>query len=182
LLVNVVVLWIMTRGDTEHVNVSGAILHVLGDLLGSIGAIAAGVVIYFTGWTPIDPILSVVVALLIVRSAWTLLRQSSHILLEGAPADASPANLERSLLDTIDGLAAVRHVHVWQLTSGQTLATLHVRADDDTKARAVVKQVEQTLASRFGIEHATIAIDWQDDAATPALACSFGLQPGLQAA
>ncbi len=90
LLINVLVLWIMTRGETDHVNVKGAILHVMGDLLGSVGAIVAAIVIYFTGWTPIDPILSVLVAALILRSAWKLLAKSIHILLEGAPEDASP--------------------------------------------------------------------------------------------
>ena len=85
LLINLLVLWIMTRGDTEHVNVKGAILHVIGDLLGSVGAILAAVIIYLTGWTPIDPILSVLVAALILRSAWKLLAKSIHILLEGAP-------------------------------------------------------------------------------------------------
>jgi len=183
LLVNVVVLWIMTRGDTEHVNVKGAILHVLGDLLGSVGAIAAGVVIYFTGWMPIDPILSVVVALLILRSAWALLRQSSHILLEGAPEDVTPERLERGLLETVAALAAVRHVHVWQITSGQTMATLHVRAHRDEDARDVVKRVEEALAEQFGIAHATVAIDWNAghasagrDTAAHEPACS--LQPG----
>ena len=90
LLVNILVLWIMTRGDTDHVNVKGAILHVVGDLLGSIGAIVAAVVIMLTGWSPIDPILSVLVAVLILRSAWKLLAKSIHILLEGAPDDDSP--------------------------------------------------------------------------------------------
>ncbi|WP_241358656.1 cation diffusion facilitator family transporter, partial [Klebsiella pneumoniae] len=76
LLVNVLALWIMTRGETDHVNVKGAILHVMGDLLGSVGAIVAAIVIYLTGWTPIDPILSVLVAALILRSAWKLLAKS----------------------------------------------------------------------------------------------------------
>src|SRR3546814_7708306 len=93
-LINVLVLWIMTRGETDHVNVKGAILHVMGDLLGSVGAIVAAIVVYLTGWTPIDPILSVAVALLIVRSAWKLLGKSLHILLEGAPDDALPDRSE----------------------------------------------------------------------------------------
>ena len=123
LLINVLVLWIMTRGETDHVNVKGAILHVMGDLLGSVGAIVAAIVIYFTGWTPIDPILSVLVAALILRSAWKLLAKSIHILLEGAPEDASPEKVEQGLMSTVPGLAAVSHVHVWQLTSGRTMAT-----------------------------------------------------------
>lgn len=76
LLVNIVVFWILTRGDSEHVNIKGAALHVMGDLLDSIGAIAAAVVVYFTGWTPIDPILSLVVSVLILRSAWALLKKN----------------------------------------------------------------------------------------------------------
>ncbi len=89
LLVNIVVFWILTRGDSEHVNIKGAALHVRGDLLGSIGAIAAAIVVYFTGWTPIDPILSLVVSVLILRSAWALLKKSLHILLEGGQCHAA---------------------------------------------------------------------------------------------
>jgi len=168
LLVNAVVLWIMTRGDTEHVNVRGAMLHVMGDLLGSVGAVIAAIVINVTGWKPIDPILSLIVALLIVRSAWALLRESLHILLEGAPEHATPEQLERTLMAAVAGLAAVRHVHVWQLTSGRTMATLHVRADQDEHASAVVKQVECLLREQFDIDHATIAIDWNADGQTQA--------------
>lgn len=170
LLVNLLVLWIMTRGDTEHVNVKGAILHVMGDLLGSVGAVAAAVVIFLTGWTPIDPLLSVLVALLILRSAWLLLAKSLHILLEGAPDDATPAQLEHALLSSVTGLAAVNHIHVWQLTSGKTLATLHVRPQQDENARQVVQQVEQQLHQQFHIGHATVAIDWNEQAAP---ACSL---------
>lgn len=167
LLVNLVVLWIMTRGETDHVNVKGAILHVMGDLLGSVGAIVAAVVIYFTGWTPIDPILSVVVAVLILRSAWKLLAKSLHILLEGAPEEASPEKVARGLLDSVPGLAAVSHVHVWQLTSGRTMATLHVRPHLDEEAKAVVRLVEKALREQFGIEHATVAIDWNSEEGGP---------------
>lgn len=164
LLVNVLVLWIMTRGETDHVNVKGAILHVMGDLLGSVGAIVAAVVIYLTGWTPIDPILSVLVAALILRSAWKLLAKSLHILLEGAPEDATPEKLERGLLDSVQGLVTVSHIHVWQLTSGRSMATMHVRPQRDDDAKAVVKRVEKILRERFSIEHATVAIDWNSEA------------------
>lgn len=163
LLVNVLVLWIMTRGETEHVNVKGAILHVMGDLLGSVGAIVAAIVIYLTGWTPIDPILSVLVAALILRSAWTLLARSLHILLEGAPEDATPEKVEQGLLASVQGLAAVSHVHVWQLTSGRTMATLEVRPLADEQARAVVRLVKQRLQEQFNIEHATVEIAWNAD-------------------
>lgn len=163
LLVNLFVFWILTRGDSEHVNIKGAALHVLGDLLGSVGAVAAAVVIYYTGWTPIDPILSVVVSLLILRSAWTLLGKSLHILLEGAPDNAAPALIEHHLMQAVPGMAAVNHIHVWSITSGRVLATMHVRPRDDADARVVVRAVERELKSRFSIEHATVAIDWNDE-------------------
>ncbi|MCV2218000.1 cation diffusion facilitator family transporter [Thauera sp. Sel9] len=105
LLINCLVLWIMTRGETGHVNVKGAILHVMGDLLGSVGAIIAAVVVYYTGWTPIDPILSVLVSALILRSAWKLLAKSMHIFLEGAPDGVSPELVHRH------GQAYDGHVH-----------------------------------------------------------------------
>ena len=104
LLVNILVFWILTRGDSEHVNIKGAALHVLGDLLGSVGAVGAAIVIYLTGWTPIDPILSVLVSLLVLRSAWKLAARSLHILLEGAPDGAAPEKIERHLLE---------HVRAW---------------------------------------------------------------------
>ncbi len=163
LLVNVLVLWILTRGDSEHVNIKGAVLHVLGDLLGSVGAIAAAVVIYLTGWTPIDPILSVVVSLLILRSAWKLLGKSLHILLEGAPENAAPGLIEQHLMQAVPGAAAVSHIHVWSITSGRVLATLHVRPHVDADARVVVRSVERELKLQFNIEHATVAIDWNDE-------------------
>lgn len=163
LLVNLLVLWIMTRGDTEHVNVKGAILHVVGDLLGSVGAIIAAVVIWFTGWTPIDPILSLFVAALILRSAWALMNKTLHILLEGAPDNATPEILERTLMDSVPGLAAVSHVHVWQLTSGRTMATLHVRPQRDEDAKPVSLRVQQVLRDTLDIPHATVAIDWNVD-------------------
>lgn len=169
LAINLLVLGILTRGDRDHVNIRGAILHVVGDLLGSVGAIAAAVVIYLTGWTPIDPLLSVLVSLLILRSAWTLLTQSLHILLEGAPADATPDAIARHLA-AVPGVAAISHIHVWSLTSGHRLATLHVRPVHDADARSVVRAVEQELAAHFGIGHATVAVDWNDAEAECSLA------------
>lgn len=162
LLINLLVLRIMTRGDTEHVNVKGAILHVMGDLLGSVGAIVASIVILLTGWTPIDPILSVLVAALILRSASKLFMRSIHILLEGAPANATPEKLERALLAEVPELAAVGHIHSWSLTSGRTVATLHARPHRDDQARAMVRRIEAVLREQLDIEHATIAIDWND--------------------
>lgn len=163
LLVNILAFKILTHGDSEHVNIKGAALHVLGDLLGSVGAIAAAIIIYLTGWTPIDPILSIVVSLLIVRSAWKLLGNSLHILLEGAPDNAAPSLVERHLMETVPDIESVSHVHVWSITSGRTLATLHVRPAPGADPRVVVRHADRELKQRFGIEHTTIAIDWNDE-------------------
>jgi len=162
LVVNILVFWILTRGDSEHVNIKGAALHVLGDLLGSIGAVAAAVIIHFTGWTPIDPILSVVVSLLILRSAWALLAKSLHILLEGAPDNATPEQIRRHIKDSLPGVTDISHVHVWLITSGRALATLHVRPESDAMAREVTQAVEQELKNKFRIEHVTVAVDWNE--------------------
>ncbi len=170
LLINILVLWIMTRGETEHVNVKGAILHVMGDLLGSVGAILAAIIIYYTGWMPIDPILSVLVSLLILRSAWKLLGKSVHILLEGAPDNADPGQIENHLKTQVEGVARIGHVHVWQITSGRSMATVHVQPVNDNEARAVAQRVESELKARFNIEHVTVAIDWPGDTPSP---CSF---------
>ncbi len=160
MLVNLFVLWLLTRGDSEHVNVKGAILHVMGDLLGSVGAIVAAVVIWFTGWTPIDPILSVFVSLLILRSAWSLLKSTLHILLEGAPQDAEADAIIAHLRANIPGLADVNHVHVWQITSGRSLATLKIRPAPGTDLRELTVQVEEALHETFDIGHTTVGIDW----------------------
>ncbi|WP_086481714.1 cation diffusion facilitator family transporter [Oceanospirillum sanctuarii] len=162
LVVNILVFWILTRGDSEHVNIKGAALHVMGDLLGSIGAVAAAVIIHFTGWTPIDPILSVVVSLLILRSAWALLAKSLHILLEGAPDHAAPEKIRSHIKAEVKGVTEVSHVHVWSITSGRALATLHVRPEEDGMAREVTQAVELELKNKFRIEHATVAVDWNE--------------------
>lgn len=172
LLVNVFVLWLLTRGDSEHVNIKGAVLHVMGDLLGSVGAIVAAVVIRYTGWTPIDPVLSVFVSLLILRSAWSLLKNTLHILLEGAPANADSSQIAEHLKATVPGVRNVLHIHVWSLTSGRVLATLQVQPMEGADIRRVVNQVEHQLKTKFDIEHPTIGINWDGDAS-----CSLEL-PG----
>ena len=160
MLVNLFVLWLLTRGDSEHVNVKGAVLHVMGDLLGSVGAIVAAVVIWLTGWTPIDPILSVFVSLLILRSAWSLLKNALHILLEGAPADADVDLITTHLKATVPGVEEVSHIHIWLITSGRALATLKIRPQPGADLGAVLMQSEAILRDNFGIEHPTVGIDW----------------------
>jgi cobalt-zinc-cadmium efflux system protein len=162
LAINIAVFQILRRADTEHVNIQGALLHVLGDLLGSVAAIIAAIAIYVTGWTPIDPILSVLILLLILRSAWSLLKNSLHILLEGAPADVDIEKMRAHLMSRIDGVTMVDHVHVWSITSGMPSATLEASIGPNADPRAVTQAIKRELAETFGIGHSTVEIVWGD--------------------
>jgi len=156
LLVNIGAFFILQRGGDGSLNIRSAILHVLGDLLGSVGAIAAAIIIYVTGWYPIDPILSVFVALLIVRSAVSVLRQSAHILLEGAPADIDRDTLKSDLLSEVPGLIDVYHIHLWSLAEGKVNATMHAVIAPEGQSETVLDQMRRRLESHHGIAHVTI--------------------------
>ncbi|WP_404404616.1 cation diffusion facilitator family transporter [Pelagibacterium halotolerans] len=166
LVVNGAVFFMLNTGDTEHVNIKGALLHVLGDLLGSVAAIVAAIVIYFTNWTPIDPILSVLLSALILRSAWALLKNSLHILMEGTPPDIEIDALKRHLIETVPDVADVRHVHVWSITSGKSAATLEITLGENADAPTISDRVKAALAKTYGIRHATVEIDWGNTPAT----------------
>jgi cobalt-zinc-cadmium efflux system protein len=160
LVVNLVVFRILSGADADHVNIKGAMLHVLGDLLGSVGAIVAAVVIWLTGWMPIDPILSVLVSLLILRSAWVLLTRTFNILMEGAPDGIDPGRIRSDLLHSIPGLADLGHLHVWSLSSGQAMATLEIALVPGADPSAVSAAVKARLLQEYQIGHATVEIDW----------------------
>lgn len=160
LVVNIAVFFMLRQGDTDHVNIRGALLHVLGDLLGSVAAIVAAVVIYLTGWTPIDPMLSVLLSALILRAAWALLRNAVQILMEGTPGNIEIDALRRHILDTVPDIEDVSHVHVWSITSGKPAATMEVSLKTGADYRTVSERVKKTLAQRYAIGHATVEIDW----------------------
>jgi cobalt-zinc-cadmium efflux system protein len=159
LLVNLVAFWILHGGDQENLNLRGAALHVLGDLLGSVAAIVAGLVIVWTGWTPIDPLLSLLVALLILRSAWMLVRRSGHILLEGTPDWLDVNQLRAELAAAIPEVENIHHVHCWMLTQERPLLTMHARLRAGADQYAVLVAIRQLLQRDYGIGHATIEIE-----------------------
>ena len=163
LLVNVFAFVVLHGGDKENMNIQGAALHVLGDLLGSIAAIVAAIVIIYTAWMPIDPILSVLVALLILRSAWHLLKRSAHILLEGAPEWLDQDRMQKRLIERIPAVNSIHHVHVWGLTPQHLMLTMHVALrDNPPEPTAVVRRVKNVLREDFGISHSTIEIETDD--------------------
>ncbi|TIN31331.1 MAG: cation transporter [Mesorhizobium sp.] len=156
LLVNIGAFFVLHGGDRENLNMRGAILHVLGDLLGSAAAIVAALVILATGWTPIDPILSVLVSLLILYTAWSLMREAAHVLLEGVPPSLDRDLIARDIEATVVGVREVHHMHVWSLDGTSNMATLHACLEESVDAYQAVSAVKKRLASEHGISHATV--------------------------
>jgi len=164
LAVNLIAFYVLHGGDKDNLNMRAATLHVMGDLLGSLAAIGAAIVIIATGWTPIDPILSVVVALIILRSAWYVVSDSGHILLEGAPSGLDTREIKRDLEAAIPEIADVHHVHAWSLTEERAMVTLHARllAAGDSTPELTARRIKDRLREAFGVYHATIEVEFED--------------------
>lgn len=159
LAVNAIVLRMLhARGD-EDLNVAGASLHVLGDLLGSVATVAAALLVRYLGWNWADPVLSLLVSLLILRGAWMLLRRSAHILLEGVPEGLRTEEIQAAVATADAGILEVHHLHVWQIASGSRMATLHARMRDGADAQAALRAIKRVLREKFAIEHATVEIE-----------------------
>ncbi|MER8852057.1 cation diffusion facilitator family transporter [Mesorhizobium australicum] len=156
LLVNIGSLLVLHGGDRDNLNMRGAILHVLGDLLGSAAAIVAALVILATGWTPIDPILSVLVSLLILSTAWSLMRAAAHVLLEGVPPSLDRDLIAGDIQATVQGVREVHHMHIWSLDGSSSMATLHACLNEGVDAHQAVSAIKKRLASEHGISHATV--------------------------
>jgi cobalt-zinc-cadmium efflux system protein len=158
MLVNVVSAWILSRGGGS-LNTRSALLHVLSDLLGSVAAVVAGAVIMFTGWTPIDPILSILVSLLIVRSTWRLLAQSTGVLMEGVPAHLDYEEVGRAL-SQLAGVSAVHDLHVWQMSSERAALSAHLLIREPAQWPQTLVAAQRLLAERFDIDHVTLQPTW----------------------
>ena len=159
LLVNALVLRTLHGHAHDDVNLAGASLHVLGDLLGSLAAVLAALAIRWFGWLWADPVLSMLVSLLILNSAWRLLRMSAHILLEGVPDGMDSAQVEVSLRTADPGIRGIHHLHVWQLASGSRMATLHAELHEQADGGRALRAIKRMLLERFGIQHVTVQID-----------------------
>lgn len=159
LLVNVIAFLLLRGADRENLNVRGAAVHILGDLLGSVAALIAGGVILATGWTPIDPLLSIVVALIILRSGWFVVTESAHILLEGAPQELDTRDIAPDLVANVAGVEDVHHIHVWSITQSRRMATLHAVINDATQIDDAVKGIKSRLNEKFNLDHATVEVE-----------------------
>jgi len=163
LVVNIIAFAVLHGGDKENLNIRGAALHVAGDLLGSVAAIVAAVVIIYSGWMPIDPILSVAVAMLILKSAWTLVRRSAHVLLEGAPDWLDVPAMQDRITARIPQVVGVHHVHVWGLTPQDLMMTMHVRLSGEIdNPTSIIREIKKVMNEEYGIGHSTIEIETED--------------------
>lgn len=158
LLVNIAGAWILMSGNRGDGNLRGALLHVVGDLLGSVGAIAAAIGIMVTGWTLLDPLLSVFVAMLVVRSAWGLVRDSIRILLQAVPQGLDVEAAERGLAE-LPGIAEAGHFHAWTLTDESAVATVHVTPAAGADPLTLPPLVSAWLKARYAIDHVTVQVD-----------------------
>jgi cobalt-zinc-cadmium efflux system protein len=162
LVVNVAGALVLSRSGGESLNVEGALRHVLADLLGSVGAISAAAIILLTGWRYADPLVSVLIALLILASSWKLLRESTSILLEQAPSGLDVNEVGESMVD-VEGVVEVHDLHVWTITSGFPSLSAHVLVGKNEDCHARRRDMERLLASEFDIEHTTLQVDHVGD-------------------
>ena len=161
LLVNLIAFkWLHDGSDS--LNMRSAVLHVLGDLLGSAAAIVAALCVLFLGWLYADPMLALLIAVILGRGAWRVLRESGHILLEGVPEGIDLKDIRQSLCQQIPGLADVHHVHAWALTAEKPLLTLHAQVHEESQIERVTFDIKKLLNERYGIDHSTIQVELQD--------------------
>jgi cobalt-zinc-cadmium efflux system protein len=159
LIINIVVAWILMSGDKdENLNIRSAFLHVIGDLLGSLGAIIAALLIYFFDWGIADPIASIVVAILVLISGWRVTKESFHILMEGVPFNIEIESVKDSLLK-IPHVLDVHDLHIWSLTSGVPMLICHLTIDEMGDHDEILRLAQNILHDQYEIEHSTLQVE-----------------------
>jgi cobalt-zinc-cadmium efflux system protein len=158
LVVNLAAAGVLHRAGSDSLNVRGALLHVLADLLGSVGVIVAGVVILATGWELADPLVALLIGVLILASSWRLLGESVNILLETTPRGMAAEDVGRAILG-VSHVVEVHDLHVWTITSGFPALSAHVLVDPGADCHAIRRQIEAALRERFALEHTTLQVD-----------------------
>ena len=165
LIINLFCARLLHEERHEDLNVRGAWLHIVSDALGSVGAIAAGVIITFSGWYAADPLISLFIGLLIIWSAWHLIHEATNVLLEGTPAHISLAAVEDAILETA-GVSDVHDLHIWTITSGREALSAHVIHAHAISQPVLLKELRTKLHDRFGVDHLTLQMetpDFEDD-------------------
>ncbi|BBP44808.1 cation efflux protein [Thiosulfatimonas sediminis] len=159
LLNNLFVFWILHSGDQNNMNMRGATLHFLGDTLGSVAVIIGAIMIYFTGWTPIDPILSILMATIIGIGAYRLTRESAHILLEGVPAGYEIKAIREDLQAEFGFLTEVYHIHLWAIAEDQVMMTLHAKTDLKHITTDNIEDIKRYLNVTHKVHHVTLQLE-----------------------
>lgn len=158
LAVNLISVWLLSRSRHENLNVRGAFLHVVGDLLGSLAAIAAGGLIIWKRWYWADPLFSVAISGLIVFNSWRLVAEAVNILLEGTPSHINATAVEQALRG-VEGVKGIHDLHIWTITSGRYAVTAHVVVQDPRESKRILREMQSLLATRFELTHSTIQIE-----------------------
>lgn len=159
LIINILVAWILSRGSTEdNLNIRSAFMHVLGDLLGSVGAIIAALLIIFFGWNIADPIASMIVSVLILFSGWHIIRDSVNILMESKPSNINTLEIEETI-KSIKGVIDIHDLHIWMITQEFLSLTAHISVDNEIDRDLLLKEITQVIKDQTGIVHTTIQIE-----------------------
>ncbi|WP_078596417.1 cation diffusion facilitator family transporter [Evansella clarkii] len=164
LIANIGAMFALMRGDVkDNLNMRGAYLHVLSDTLGSVAAILAGTIIYFTGWYIADPILSIIIAIMIAFTAFSLLKDTVHVLLEGTPKNINLEEVENALM-SIEGVINIHDLHVWTITSGINSLTVHliIEPSYSENHHKILLQANEYIRTKLHIDHSTIQIEKED--------------------
>lgn len=173
LLVNIIAAKLLHSDHKHDLNIRGAWLHVIGDMLGSVTAIIAGVMIVTAGWLWADPLCSVLISLIIIFGAWRLIMESVNVLLEGTPAHINLSAVESAILET-DGVSGVHDLHVWTISSGMDALSAHISHHDSVAHSTLLVAVRERLHDRFGIDHLTIQMETQNREAEAVYVCETG--------
>ncbi|MCF7805887.1 MAG: cation diffusion facilitator family transporter [Candidatus Marinimicrobia bacterium] len=165
LLVNLLSGFFLHKSKDDSLNVKGAYLHVLGDALGSVGAIVAGIIMWTTGWMYADPIFSVVIGMIIIASSWRLMRDTFHVLMQGTPPEIEPEDVQTSICN-LKNVTGVHDLHIWTLTNGIHAMTVHVNVDESVSQTShddIIHAIREMTMDEYGIQHTTVQLEMQEN-------------------
>lgn len=162
LIINIVVAWILSRGQTkDNLNIKSAFMHVLGDLLGSVGAITAAILILAFDWYIADPIASIIVSLLVLYSGWHILKEAINILMESKPSNIDTAEVVEAI-KSVEGVENIHDLHIWMITSDFPTLTAHINVKQDSDRDMLLENIVQEIMDRTGIKHITVQLEGRE--------------------
>ncbi|MDF0607962.1 cation diffusion facilitator family transporter [Wolbachia endosymbiont of Onchocerca gibsoni] len=162
LIANVIVFFILHSKCESNINIKSAVLHVIGDILGSVGAIFASIIIMLTKWQVVDPILSIFVSIVILNSGYKILKNSCHILLEGTPEGVSAEGIKSGIVSKLPEVVDVHHIHTWSLSDNYFIITMHAKVRQDAHHTDILYGIKKILLSEFEIAHSTVEIEYDE--------------------